>query len=64
MDRASGRTMRQIAEERGVSVALAHKVTRDVHIVLLPAWHRARLPKDEPPPPMLGAIHALLAPRN
>lgn len=56
--------MRQIAEERGVSVALAHKVTRDVHIVLLPAWHRARLPKDEPPPPMLGAIHALLAPRN
>jgi len=62
LDRASGRTVRQIAEERGLSPSTVHSVVRHVRIQLPNAWHRARLPKDEPFP-YDWAIHRALAPR-
>lgn len=62
LDRASGRSMRAIAKERGLSVSMVHRIARDVHIQLPSKWHLARLPKDEPLP-HLECVHALLAPR-
>lgn len=59
-----GRSYRQLALLHGVSPALAWRVAGDVYMHFLSPWHRARLHEDEPPPPLLGAIHALLARRD
>lgn len=50
-DRARGWSYRKLARAHGVSVALAHKLARDVHMTLPSPWHRARLPKEDPLPP-------------
>ncbi|WP_158636981.1 hypothetical protein [Extensimonas vulgaris] len=55
-----GRTVRQIAALHGLSVAATHRVVRHVHMQLLRPWHRARLPREAPLPP-LECVHALLA---
>ncbi|WP_144732317.1 hypothetical protein [Extensimonas perlucida] len=59
-DRCRGFSYRKIAELHGVSVALAYKVTRHVHMQFLSRWHRARQ-REEPMPPCTS-VHALLAP--
>jgi len=61
LDRAMGRTVRQIAALHGVGLGTAWRVSHDVPMLLLPAWHRKRL-HEEPMPPCTN-VHALLAPR-
>lgn len=55
-DRARGWSYRKLARAHGVSVALAYRVARDVHMALPSPWHRARLPKEAPMPPCPQAI--------
>ena len=55
-DRARGWSYRKLALAHGVSVALAYRVARDVHVVLPSSWHRARLPKEASMPPCPQAI--------
>ena len=61
-DRAMGRTVRQIAALHGLSVAATHRVVRHVHMQLLRPWHRARLPREEPPP-AFGVVHQYMTHR-
>ena len=61
-DRCRGFSYRKIAELHGVSLGLAYKTTRHVHMQFLSPWHRARQQKDAPLP-SLECVHALLAPR-
>jgi hypothetical protein len=60
-DRARGWSFRKIAAHHGLSVGMAHYLAADVQMVLLPPWHRARLLRDAPLPP-LWQIHRLFAP--
>ena len=55
--RARGWSYRKLARVHGVSVALAYRVASDVYMVLPGPWHRARLPKEAPPPPCPQAMH-------
>ena len=59
-DRARGWTLRKIAAWHGVSLTMAHRVAGDVHIQLLPRWHRARLPQEVPLPPCTSVHHLLV----
>lgn len=59
-NRARGWTVRKLAAWYGVSLALAHRVVADVHILTPNRWHRARLPKEAPLPP-LACVHRYLA---
>lgn len=61
-DRARGWTIRKIAAWHGVSLAMAHRVVGDVHVMLPNRWHRERLPKEQPLPP-LPQVSRYLAPR-
>lgn len=47
------------ADRKGVSVGMAHYLAADVQMVLPGQWHRARLPKDAPLPPLFE-VHRLL----
>ena len=58
-DRARGFTYRKIAAWHGLSVGMAHYLAADVQMVLPGRWHRARLPKDVPLPPLFE-VHRLL----
>ncbi|GAB3355476.1 hypothetical protein GCM10027395_06340 [Giesbergeria sinuosa] len=55
-DRARGWSYRKLAQVHGVSLALAYRLARDVHMVLHSPWHRARLPKEAPQPAYLEDI--------
>jgi hypothetical protein len=52
-------TYRKIAVWHGLSVGMVHYLAADVQMVLLTPWHRARLPKDAPLPPLVQ-VHRLL----
>lgn len=58
-DRARGWTVRKVAAHYGLSVSTTHRAIRDVRITLPNRWHRARLPREAPPPP-LAAVHRYL----
>ncbi|HMN91664.1 MAG TPA: hypothetical protein PKC60_00395 [Hydrogenophaga sp.] len=60
-DRARGLTVREVAARYGVSLALAHRVVSDVHIMLPNRWHRAR--QRETPAPYTFRLHGLMQPR-
>ncbi|HEY9209104.1 hypothetical protein [Acidovorax sp.] len=60
-DRARGWPLRKIAKHYCISLALAHRLARDVHIQLPSRWHRARMPQGAPLPPCT-AVHRLLVP--
>lgn len=60
-DRARGWPLRKIAQHHGISLALAYRLTTKVYIVLPGKWHRARYPKETPPPPQAATLHRLLA---
>ncbi|WP_158636983.1 hypothetical protein [Extensimonas vulgaris] len=56
-----GRTVRQIAALHGVGLGTAWRVSHDVPMLLLPAWHRKRL-HEEPCTQNIN-MHSYLAPR-
>jgi transposase len=48
--RASGLTLRQLAQRFGISLGLAHYLCHDVQVQLPNRWHRNRMPKEAPLP--------------
>lgn len=52
LDRATGRTVRQIATAHRLSVSTVHRLVHDVRIILPRRWHLARMPKTTPLPPV------------
>ena len=60
-DRARGWSLRKIAKFHRVSLAMAHRVAGDVHIMLPGKWHKDRCPAEREAPARAN-IHLYLYP--